>query len=190
MSRNTRRYHHGDLRATLVKQAITALDREPDSEITLRHLAKVVGVSPMAPYAHFEDKDALMDAVAIEGFCWLETALTSALEPLGESDDTESVLAALAGAYVAFGVARPGLYRVMFARPAKPHGDPVRNAGERAFQPLQNVFAQKGADARQSAEIAWSFVHGLTLLAVKGFIETVELPERQIKAACRMFAKI
>ena len=188
MSKSSRRYHHGDLRAALVKEAIATLDREPDAEVTLRGLAKVVGVSPMAPYAHFEDKDELLDAVAIEGFTSLAMALNAALDEAGNTADLEHALTVLAGAYIAFGVDRPGLYRIMFARPAKPRGDPVRNAGEQAFQPLAGLFGNKGSNARQKAEIAWSFVHGLTLLVGTGFIDPEDLLERHIKTACKAFA--
>ena len=188
MAETSRRYHHGDLRSALINEAIATLDREPEAQLTLRGLAKVAGVSPMAPYAHFDDKDDLLDAVAIEGFNALASALNAAKAELDSAEKLERVLTALAGIYVTFGIDRPGLYRVMFGRTAKPLGHPVRDAGERAFHPLADVFASQGSDARQSAEIAWSFVHGLTLLVGTGFVPQDGLVERHIKAACKAFA--
>jgi len=187
MPKSSGRYHHGDLRAALLSEAIASLDRDPEADITLRGLAKAVGVSPMAPYAHFDDKGALMDAIAIEGFASLEEALKAATAEMRETIVPKLQLMALAKTYVTYGVAHPGMYRVMFQRPAQSEGHPVRDAGEKAFQPLTDFFANRGVDARQSAEIAWSFVHGLTLLVGVGFVDTEQVFEVHIKAACEAF---
>lgn len=187
MPKSSRRYHHGDLRAALLVEAIEVLETDPEAEITLRGLAKAVGVSTMAPYAHFDDKDSLMDALAAEGFASLETKLKSATAELREGISPEAQLTALAKAYVAYGVAHPGMYRVMFQRPARSRGHPVRDAGEKAFQPLTEFFVNRGSDPRHRAEIAWSFVHGLTLLTGVGFIDADQVLENHIKAACKAF---
>ncbi|MEO0697823.1 MAG: TetR/AcrR family transcriptional regulator [Pseudomonadota bacterium] len=185
MPKKAKRYHHGDLRDALVKTAIAALDRDPDAEITLRGLAKELGVSAMAPYAHFDGKDALLDAVAIEGFEALKTALDHAQGDAPDQVDREQVLLRLARTYVDLGLKRQGLYRAMFGRPAMPPGHPVRDAGERAFRPLQELFAESEKDRREGAEIAWSLIHGLTLLASIGFIQTGPVLDQRIVAACK-----
>ncbi|WP_375573164.1 TetR/AcrR family transcriptional regulator [Ahrensia marina] len=171
MAEGSRRYHHGDLRGALIETAIATLDLSPDAEITLRGLAKEVGVSPMAPYAHFDDKDALLDAIAVEGFRALSTCMREALRALPDSAALDKALSALAAAYVDFGLKRPGLYRVMFARPAAPQGTVVRDAGEDVFAELVKQFSGSGQNARRDAELAWSMVHGLTLLVGTGFIK-------------------
>lgn len=188
MPKKVPRYHHGDLRAALVAQAIAALDHDPDAEITLRGLAKQVGVSAMAPYAHFDGKDALLDAVAIEGFAALETALERAQSDASSQADRAQVLLSMARAYVDLGLTRQGLYRAMFGRPARPPGHPVRDAGERAFRPLLELFSDKDGNRRKDAEIAWSLVHGLTLLASTGFIETRPVLDQRIVAACKLLS--
>ncbi len=184
MPKNAQPYHHGDLRAALITQAMAALDRDPDTQVTLRGLAKEVGVSAMAPYAHFDGKDALLDAVAIEGFAVLEATLTSVKMDTPADPAPRDILTDMARAYVGLGLERPGLYRTMFGRPAAPLGSEVRDAGERAFRPLLKLFAACDGDGRQSAEIAWSLIHGLTLLVSTGFLETGEALEDRILAAC------
>jgi hypothetical protein len=69
-------YHHGDLRDALVRAARTILEKQGLAALSLRGVARVVGVSPAAPYHHFPDKQALLDAVAAQGF----DALTAAME--------------------------------------------------------------------------------------------------------------
>jgi AcrR family transcriptional regulator len=190
MGRRGRGYHHGDLRAALVAEAVCRLDAEPEADITLRGLAKAVGVSAMAPYAHFEDKAALFDAVAGAGF----KALTEALDSANAvSDPPEARLAALAHAYVGFGLARPALYRLMFGHRATPASKATRAAGEEAFSRLEaTVAALAGPDrpARPAAEIAWAFVHGLTRLAHDGHLEAGDPMAARIDAASRAVAEL
>ncbi len=171
MAKQSRRYHHGDLRVALVAKALDALDAAPDTELTLRGLAKKVGVSPMAPYAHFEDKEALLDAVAAEGFAALSAELDAA--QANAPEDPADRLEALAETYVGFGMARPGLYRLMFAGPAAAEGSLARMAGAQAIARLEASVAAvspPGAATRPTTDIAWAFVHGLTLLVQSGYL--------------------
>src|ERR1700749_484813 len=71
-------YHHGDLRRALLRAAVTIIEREGPSALSLRAVAREAGVSPAAPYHHFKDKAELLDAVAQEGFARLKTALAEA----------------------------------------------------------------------------------------------------------------
>ncbi|MEL6920028.1 MAG: TetR/AcrR family transcriptional regulator [Pseudomonadota bacterium] len=171
MAKRSRPYHHGDLREALVGKAIAILDLSADAELTLRGLAKEVGVSPMAPYAHFDDKDALLDAVAVSGFGALRARMRETLDALPAGTALDKALSALAAAYMDFGLKRPGLYRVMFARPAAPQGTVVRDAGEDVFGELVQQFSGSAQNARRDAEMAWSMVHGMTLLVGTGFIK-------------------
>ena len=98
-------YHHGDLRAALLQAAGRALEKDGPDAISLRQLARRADVSHNAPYRHFPDRRALLDALADEGFALL------ARELLGKPWREQAV------AYVRFALANPERFRLMFNRP-------------------------------------------------------------------------
>jgi AcrR family transcriptional regulator len=110
-------YHHGDLRCALVRAAVSVLEREGPSALSLRAVAREAGVSPAAPYHHFKDKAELLSAVAADGLERLKQALTEAFAAAGPAE----ARSAMGVAYVAFSRANPALYRVMW--------DTARNRG-------------------------------------------------------------
>ena len=107
--KNDSRYHHGDLRAALVKAAAAEIERGGYENLSLRELAESLGVSRAAPYRHFADRRALLAAVAADGFENL-TAIyrkTSGRIP-------QARLAAAGRGYLAFASERPQMFRLMF----------------------------------------------------------------------------
>ena len=99
-----------DLRSRLIQEAIRLLSEKP-ADVTLRGLARAAGVSAMAPYRHFADKAALMRAVTEAGFNRLRMVLLEA----DSAGDDRSALIAQGLAYIAFAVANPALFRLMFS---------------------------------------------------------------------------
>src|SRR3954454_17907230 len=95
-----RGYHHGNLRAALLEQAERTVRERGAQALSLRELAREVGVSHGAPRRHFADRQALLDAVAQAGFARLGRQLQRAVSGAGE--DFEARLQAAAGAYVRF----------------------------------------------------------------------------------------
>ena len=104
-------YHHGDLANALIDAALKAVEQEGEAAVSLRDLAQSLGVSRAAPYRHFDDRDALLAAVAAKGFQALNARYAAALETPG---DGRAKLAAAQGAFFAFAYEKPGLYRLMF----------------------------------------------------------------------------
>jgi AcrR family transcriptional regulator len=105
-------YHHGDLARALVSAAVEIIERHGPEAITLREVASSVGVTHGAAYRHFEDKTALLAAVAEEGYRKLTERLRAASaerDPRGPRARLES----LAATYVAFAMDHPAHYRVM-----------------------------------------------------------------------------
>jgi AcrR family transcriptional regulator len=98
-------YHHGDLRAALLGAASRVLEKDGPDAISLRDLARRADVSHNAPYRHFPDRRALLDALAEEGFALLARDLQG--KPWREQ----------AVAYVRFALANPERFRLMFTRP-------------------------------------------------------------------------
>src|SRR5450755_2150985 len=95
-----RPYHHGNLRTALLQQAERTLRERGVQELSLRELAREVGVSHGAPRRHFPDRQALLDALAEAGFARLGTELRQAVDGAGE--DFQARLQATATAYVRF----------------------------------------------------------------------------------------
>src|SRR4051795_10361603 len=95
-----RRYHHGNLRSELLEAAERTLATRGAGELSLRELARELGVSHAAPRRHFAGKQALLDALALDGFERLGAALEAAVTGAGER--FEDRLAALARTYVRF----------------------------------------------------------------------------------------
>jgi len=98
-------YHHGDLRPALLRAAAKILEQEGRDAIALRDLARRAGVSHSAPYRHFSDRQALLAALAEEGFALLAAELEG--KPWREQ----------AVAYVLFALANPERFRLMFTHP-------------------------------------------------------------------------
>ncbi len=164
-------YHHGDLRSALVEAGLAILAEGGDpASLTLRETARRAGVSAMAPYRHFADKDALLAAIAAIGFERLAEAQRAA-------DDAPSPAAALRAqgvAYVAFALRNPALFRLMFgaAQPSMGH-DALATAAKSSFDLLVAGVASLAPDAGPPGDMDrvlahWSLVHGLAMLAVDG----------------------
>jgi AcrR family transcriptional regulator len=170
-----RAYHHGNLRTALVDAAVRLVEREGADGLTLRAAARRAGVSQAAPYRHFADKEALLAAVAEEGFRALTAAMRRAmaradLTPLERFRQTGS-------AYVGFARTHPAHYRVMFGRGV---GDFARHpslhqASEETFGLLVDALAAgqadgaiRAGDPRELAITTWATTHGLVSLWMDG----------------------
>ncbi len=162
-------YHHGELRTALVGAALALLTEGGADALSLRAVARRAGVSAMAPYRHYPDKEALLAAVAVQGFDGLRDMLRAAdaSAPAGEA------LVAQAVAYVRYAEENPALFRLMFG-PARLGTHPaLEAAGGTAYAVLASrVTAQTPADAdREACALGcWSMVHGLASLFLDGRI--------------------
>ncbi|MFC5771172.1 TetR/AcrR family transcriptional regulator [Thauera sinica] len=171
----------GDLRERLVAEAAAILETQGLDAVTLRAVAGAAGVSHMAPYRHFADKDSLLAAVAERGFRALSADMGAAA---GGERDTAARLHAFGMAYLAFARRRPALYRLMFgpALACKPQSAGLAEAGGEAFAHCADAVAaivrERGAapdtDPRALAIATWSLVHGLAMLLID---RRLDLPE-------------
>jgi AcrR family transcriptional regulator len=178
----TRPYHHGNLREALLEQAEIALARGGTAALSLRELARDVGVSHGAPRRHFADKQALLDALAESGFTKLGAALAGAIE--GAGDDFDSRMAALARAYVRFATTHGALLELMFASKHRPGADRLHEASAHAFAPALELIAEGQAagdvvpgDLERVAMVAFAGMHGIAALANSGLLGDAPLDE-------------
>jgi AcrR family transcriptional regulator len=153
-------YHHGNLRSAVLDSAARMVEREGVEGLSVREAARRAGVSHNAPYRHFRDRDALLTALAADGVARL-------LKELGGASGRE-----LAEAYVRFALARPQLFRVMFAG--------------RRWPELEARFGEAFADVgKPGAAAAWALVHGLACLILDGNLERDEAVWTRVIGAMR-----
>lgn len=166
-------YHHGDLLQSLINAAIALISEEGISELSLRQVARRVGVSHNAPYRHFEDKEALLAAVAEQGFQSLLVAIETARQ--GIPPDSPQRLEAIGVAYVHFALAHPFHYRLMFGdyRCNLSKYSALAEAAQQSFMVLVNTIREgqmagifRLADPVDMARVAWSLVHGQAMLGL------------------------
>lgn len=161
-----KRYHHGDLRAVLLEVGLRLLAERDVEGVSLREMARGVGVSATSVYRHFPDKAALMRALALEGLDRLAVAQRDA----ASGKEGAASFAATGRAYVRFALANPALFRLIFTSSAQ-----LQATGEvEALRMLRANVAQvlpSGVDSEEaeaSALRAWSLVHGLAMLMLDG----------------------
>jgi AcrR family transcriptional regulator len=184
-------YHHGDLRNALVASAVRLIETSGTSSFSLREAAREVGVSANAAYRHFDDKSALMTAVAAFGFRQLATQMVGAMASAarGRAKGPASVarFKAVGRAYVEFAVAHPELFRVMFGecgaecRQAEPGDDATEDPWSLLGKTLDALVADGllATEVRPGAELkAWSVVHGFASLALDGLAALPSADER------------
>ena len=122
-----RAYHHGDLRAALLARAVDEIDARGVEGLSLRAIARDLGVSHGASARHFRDRAALIDAVAIEGF----ERLLRAMGTVSEGDPISSA----AREYVRFAVEHPRLLAASYAaKRAESPSEELLEAGHRLFE--------------------------------------------------------
>ena len=161
-------YHHGDLRAALIAAARHVLETARPEEITLKSLALRLGVSQPAPYRHFANRDALLAAVAADGFERFRDTLVAARDEVHENEAFLQTCLA----YLEFARANRGVYRLMFASQLLRDADDeaLDRAASAAFDFLLEGVA-KTAPAERVRAIAvwiWSTLHGLAMLEAEG----------------------
>src|SRR5258708_6555694 len=123
-----RPYHHGNLRTALLAQAERTVRERGVQALSLRELAGEVGVSHAAPRRHFPDRQALLDALAEDGFERLGDELREAVERAGTAFDRR--LHALAAAYITFATRHAALLELMFAGKQRADADRVRETAD------------------------------------------------------------
>jgi len=157
-------YHHGDLRIAAAEEAFLQVEQSGAESVSLRGVARGVGVSHAAVYRHFTNKRALLGEVARLGFVQLTTAVRRARE---RSPTPREGLIATARAYVRFALSHPGLYQVMFGPRLEGETDEpaLISARRQAYAVVRDQLAAHNPDTADAQTIrVWALLHGFAEL--------------------------
>jgi AcrR family transcriptional regulator len=185
-----RPYHHGNLRAALLAQAERTVRERGVEQLTLRDLARQVGVSHGAPRRHFPDRQALLDALAEAGFARLGAELRSAADQAGEG--FEARVRATAVAYIRFATRDPDLLELMFAGKHRDPSGKLEHAAEDAFGVMLELIQQgqtegvlEPGEPERVGLVLFATVQGIAALITGGLVEPEQLDELVADATAR-----
>jgi AcrR family transcriptional regulator len=164
-------YHHGDLRDALVQAALREAELGGPEAISIKALAKELGVSQPAPYRHFADRDALLQAVTAEAFRQFNAIMRAAVD----KPSKRSKLSRFAQAALEFGLKRNGSYRLMFASrtmACAEENSELHIAAHEALGLLIDSFEAPavGLLRERHALQVWAALHGVITLAEQGLL--------------------
>jgi AcrR family transcriptional regulator len=169
-------YYPGDLRRALLDAALEVIVTQGPAAVSLRALARQIGVSHAAPGNHFADKAALFTAIGVEGYETLVACTAQAVLALPPGADAVERLRAAGLAYVTFAHDHRGHFEVMWRNDLLHTDDPALvAAGGAAFAGLVAAVREAqaegwaaDADPLDVVELAWATVHGLSALWLNG----------------------
>lgn len=188
-----RPYHHGQLRAALLTAAERRLREHGEEQLSLRELAREIGVSHGAPRRHFPDRQGLLDALAEAGFERLDTQLRAAVAEAGE--DFAPRLRATVAAYIRFATEDAALLELMFTSKHRPGADRVAAAAGPAFTLMHELIVQGQAagelaagDPERVGIVLFATMQGIATL-INGDMVKPELLDGLVETAVEQFVR-
>lgn len=166
-----RGYHHGNLREALVDAARVLIRERGVNGFSLAEVARMAGVSPAAPYRHFQNREEVIAETAQRGFTLFADRLEAAWD--GAPASPIRAMEAVGSAYLAFSRDEPAYFAAMFDRSLGPASDTgLSEAGHRAFDVLRRACARLAAQlpegqrppAHMMAYHIWALSHGVAAL--------------------------
>ena len=198
-SKSDRRgYHHGDLANAVLDAALRLVEAKGADGLSMREAARAVGVDPAAVYRHYDDKGAVLAALAARGFAEMARQMETRA---ARASDAEERFRAIGRAYVAFAVKHPAYFRVMFgpygagsdgARSVEGVGETRRTPYALLLDALEELGRVRELRVRvdTAALPAWATVHGLASLMVDGAWRGGSQRERDAAVECVIDAAI
>lgn len=187
-------YHHGDLHTALLDEAVKMLLESGEESLSIRQLAARLGVSRTAPYHHFRDKQALLCAIAEEGFNRLHNTVFT---PISASQSTSSQVELFIEGYLNFALENREFYDLMFSSRLWKSDLLAETLLQQARECFKSylVFVERwqasgdlhsDIDSRRFAQITWSTMHGLSRLLIDG----IYVVEDSVDAICETAKQI
>ncbi len=167
-------YHHGNLRNALIVAAAELIEERGSNDFSMIDASRRAGVSSAAPYRHFKDRDALLEAVCLVAFMALSDAIDAASQPF--KPGTPEHIIALGKAYITFVTSHPAFYNLMWGD----RGIQAIDSGSAELKSsgfytlvdsVQELCGGDEGDALSLATRLWALVHGLSSLALNQHLE-------------------
>ncbi|MDE3173872.1 MAG: TetR/AcrR family transcriptional regulator [Gemmatimonadota bacterium] len=178
-------YHHGNLRDAFIEAALALEPEHGPLGLSLREVARKVGVTHAAAYHHFASKEALVLAVADDGYARLLSAIRAPELPAPFTGAMAALfrLIAVGAEYVRFAFDQPSRFRFMYGTPPVPpasEGSPIPARQAEVLSVFANVVAEAqregliagGKPDRVGAQL-WAEAHGLATLTIAGALDGV-----------------
>ena len=170
-------------RAQIIAAARRIAELEGWSNVTVRRLSDEISYSQPVLYSHFESREGILAAVAIEGFQELGLAMEKTRKRVPRGNKIESV----ATAYLEFAASSPALYEAMFSLGLSVPFDEAATPAElrSAFSQLMELFSGQGSKSEVLSELLWASLHGIAELT-----RTRRFPPRRQEARVRALVKL
>ncbi|MDX1453127.1 MAG: TetR/AcrR family transcriptional regulator [Oleiphilaceae bacterium] len=166
------RYHHGNLKQTLIDHALEIIHRDGVDQLSLRKLATGIGVNQTALYSHFKNKNELLAELARQGY----VELTERLQQLAQNESThDNIITALAERYISFARTHPEVFKLMFSpsfTQLHQNDETLWTTSQQSFHIYEQIITrylqqkQANTSPKLAALAAWSFMHGFCHLII------------------------
>ena len=190
------RYHHGDLRKSLIETASLMLKSDGVNGLSLRKLAEQVGVSRTASYHYFKDKNELLCAIAEQGFAHWQAQV----EEIFKRDDVSNTnkYRQFVHDYISYANDNPELYDLMFGRTIWKQNKATQPLKEIAYPSFQRqvdmtrMWQQQGLmsanlDTLRLAQVTWGTLHGIARLLIDGIYADASHIDEMCETAVALF---
>ena len=191
-------YHHGNLQDSLIAEATKMLTTDGVDALSMRKLADAVGVSRTALYHHFKDKNALLCALAKQGFLrWREEAENIFAQP---NVDEYVKVKQFVHDYICYAADNPQLYDLMFGRTIWKNAVPTEELKSVAYPSFQfqvemtkrwqkQGIMPKSEDSLRLAQVTWGTLHGIARLLIDGIYADRSHIEEMSDCAMHLFSQ-
>jgi AcrR family transcriptional regulator len=184
---------HEAPREKILAEAMQMVCEQGAASLTIRNLARRLGLAPATIYSHFRSKEELLGQIALHGFDQLAAATREATK----LEDVRQAMAEGGRRYLEFALAHPTLYKLMFDEfDVGPYRDDpaVFVPGRALFDQYRDLYARAVAagsirriDPEVQTLISWSAIHGFAMLALSGRLPPPRMPLADLGAIRESF---